>query len=67
MKSLGEALPEEQARVRKILEEAIGLGSPGFFLSAVCRNALSEAEKAAASGDLVAMIRAYEELKEIKD
>lgn len=61
--NLAEALPIEQARCRKILEHAVEIGYPGIFLAAMLRHDLALAEAAAASGDVVGMLRAYEELK----
>ena len=60
--SLAEALPKEQARVREIL--AIYDKVPGGALAAsMMRLSLTEAERAAAAGDVVSMARAYEDLK----
>lgn len=60
--SLAEALPKEQERVREIV--AIYDTVPnGHFAAAMMRHSLSEAERAAASGDAVAMMAAYEDLK----
>lgn len=65
--SLGEALPAEQARVRELLEQYVEIGPPGAFAAAMMRQSLANAEKAAISGDVVAMIRAYEDLKGFTD
>ena len=55
-------MPKQQERVRNLLEFAVTI--PGCeFACMVYRNALSEAEKAAISGDLASMIRAYRELE----
>ena len=60
--SLAEALPKEQARVREIL--AIYDTVPGGALAAsMMRLSLTEAERAAATGDVVSMAKAYEDLK----
>lgn len=63
--SLAEALPKEQKRVREVLElyKAIPAGALG---AAFIEQSLNKAEKAAASGDVVLMIAAYEELREIE-
>lgn len=60
--NLAEALPAEQQRVRELLPiyDAI---PEGIFAATMMRQSLSEAERAAASGDVVAMLRAYEDLK----
>lgn len=61
--SLGEAFPQEQARVRELLEQYIAIGPNGAFGAAMIRQALTRAEQAAINGDVVAMLRSYEELK----
>lgn len=65
MDSLGEALPREMARVRDEVMPAyqsIGVeGMPALFMM---RAELDAATKALAEGDVVAMLRAYESLKE---
>jgi hypothetical protein len=62
MKTLGEALPEECARVRKIM--ATYLTFPGGQLAAAMMEAsLKLADQAMVSGDVVAMMRCYEDLK----
>lgn len=69
--NLAEALPAEQARCREILENAIELSNGGYALSLVflissLKIDLAEAEMNAASGDVVAMLRSYQKLKEYK-
>lgn len=66
MADLAEELPREQARVRKILGQYIEIGKIGLFGKAMVEQALDRAERAAASGNLVAMTTAYEELKTLK-
>ncbi len=61
MNNLAEAFPVEQRRVRKLV--AIYDTIPnGAFGAAMLRQALTRAEQAAASGDVVAMLRSYQEL-----
>jgi hypothetical protein len=60
--NLAEALPIEQARVRDILPVYDSIPA-GAFAAAMIRQSLAAAEQAAASGDVVAMLRAYEDLK----
>lgn len=62
MESLVEALPKEQQRVRELLPIYDAIPT-GIFAATMMRQSLTRAEKAAASGDVVEMIRAYEELK----
>ena len=65
--TLADAYPVEQERVRELLAEAKKLPpQSGFFYVAVCEAALREADRAAVSGDVVAMLRAYKAMKEIE-
>ena len=62
--SLGTALPAEMARVRdEVLPSYLEIGPSGMFAATMMRAALDEAAKALAEGDVVAMIRVYEDLK----
>ena len=71
--TLAEALPREQARVREVLSmyescyalpDGIGLGcAMGIIL---IKQSLGAAEKAAAAGDVVEMLRCYQDLKDIQ-
>lgn len=63
MTSLGEAFPIEQARVRELLVEYRRLGPTGVFGATMIDAALRRADAAVMSGDVVAMIRSFEELK----
>lgn len=65
--SLAEALPQEQQRVRELIPIYESIGPAGNFAIAMMRHALKLSEQAAASGDVVAMLRAYEELKGFKE
>lgn len=65
--SLGEALPKEQERVRNILGIYKAIGTPGIFGALMIEHSLREADKAIISGCPVAMLRAYEDLKSIKE
>ena len=62
MENLAEALPAQQKRVRELLPLYDAIPT-GIFAATLMRRALSEAERAAASGDVVAMIRSYKELE----
>lgn len=65
--TLGDALPAEMARVRDdVLPHYLEIGPPGAFGAAMIRMDLDAAAKALAEGDVVAMLRAYQKLKEIK-
>ncbi len=63
--SLGEALPVEMARVREVLGHYKEIGPAGMFGAAMIEQSLRMADQAVMSGDVVAMIRAYQDLKEI--
>lgn len=66
MSSLGTELPKEIARVRdEILPFYLEIGANGAFGAAMIRQTLDEASQAMISGDVIAMIRVYEELKGI--
>ena len=65
--SLGEALPAEMARVRDKVMPAYSdpkIAGAGAFALAMMRRDLDLAAKAMIEGDIVAMLRAYEALKE---
>lgn len=62
MTSLAEQLPKEQQRVRELLPHYDAIPT-GVFGATMLRQALTRAEQAAASGDVIAMLRSYEELK----
>jgi hypothetical protein len=65
--TLAEALPKEQARVREVLGHYKEIGAPGAFGAMMIEQSLMKADKAAISGNIVDMIVAYKDLKEIKD
>ena len=62
MASLAEDFPQEQQRVRDLLPLYDSIPT-GAFGAMMLRQALTRAEQAASSGDVVAMLRSYEELK----
>jgi hypothetical protein len=66
MTSLAEALPKQQARVRKVLGHYKEIGPAGSFGAAMIENSLRLTDEAVASGDVGAMISAYKDLKDIK-
>lgn len=63
MSNLAEALPKEQARCRKLLGDYKEIGPAGVIGATLIEQKLQDAERAASSGDVVAMLRAYEALK----
>lgn len=64
--TLAAALPKECARVREVLGHYKAIGPAGMFGAAFIEQDLREADQAMISGDVVAMIRAYQKLKEIE-
>lgn len=65
-RSVGEDFPREQARVRSLLGEYKTLGPVGMFGATMIEQVLQRADQAAMSGDVVAVLRSYEELKGCK-
>lgn len=71
METLADALPRQQARVREVLAlyEELQRENPRAICGpaiAMIKASLAEAERAAISGDVIAMLRAHEDLKEIQ-
>ena len=64
--SVGIEFPKEQARVRELLTQYKSIGAPGAFGATMIEQALRRADQAAISGDVVAILRSYEELKGCK-
>lgn len=65
--TLGEMFPKEQMRCRELLEQYAECAKlPGVnvnFAVAAIKDVLRRADQAAISGDPVAMLRLYEEMK----
>lgn len=66
-KALAEALPEEISRVTKILGHYNEIGPAGAPGALMIRTSLDLATRALARGDVIAMILAYEDLKEYSE
>lgn len=67
-RTLAEALPEEMARVRQVLGMYYEIGPAGIpAIKLVIEPALAAADRAVMEGNVVAMLRAYEELKKITE
>lgn len=62
-RSLGELYPVEQARCRELLTAYKAIGPAGQFGHLMISQVLERADRAAISGDVVAMLRCYEEMK----
>jgi hypothetical protein len=63
MSSLGNDYPNQQARCRELLHAYHEIGPNGMFAALMIEEVLQRADKAAVSGDVVAMIRCFEEMK----
>lgn len=62
--SLGEAFPKEQARIRQLIADYRDLpGGAGHLGAMFLEDTLRRADEAAISGDVVAMIGLYEEMR----
>lgn len=67
VKTLGDALPKEMARVRdEVLPHYVATGPAGAIGATFIRNDLDRAAKAMAEGDIVGMIAAYKALTQIE-
>jgi hypothetical protein len=66
METLGDALPKEQSRVRELIIQYRdpALNGAGNVAATMMEASLDNANKAIISGDLAAMISAYQDLKE---
>lgn len=65
-KTVGEALPWQMARIRdEVMPAYAELGAAGELALMLMKEDLDEAARAMAEGDVVAMIRIYQSLKEI--
>lgn len=66
--TVGDALPQECARVRKLINTYLSLpGVGGRVAATIMEQALRSAEKAMIECDVVAILRAYRELREFKE
>lgn len=64
--SLAEALPKEIQRCQEVLGWYKEIGPAGAFGHAMITASIAAAHKAMMEGDVVAMIKAYNDLKEVK-
>ena len=67
MTTLADELPRQQARCRQMLEHVLEIGPEGAILAMFLRQSLAKAERAAAEGDVIAMLGACQELQEYKE
>ena len=61
--SLGQAFPKEQARCRELLVYYREIGPAAQFGLLMIEAVLKRADQAAISGDLIAMLQSFQELK----
>jgi hypothetical protein len=66
MSSVGIEFPKEQARARSLLDAYRSIGPAGAFGAANIEATLAEADKAMASHDPVATVRAFAALKALE-
>lgn len=66
MDTLGDDFPKQQARLRELLGLYKEIGPAGMFGAAMIEQTLRKADAAAVSGDVVAMLSVYQEMKEYK-
>lgn len=67
MSSVGEEFPKEQARVRRILGEYKKIGPAGAFGAAWIEEVLKRADVAAISGDVLQVIRSFQEMQAVEE
>lgn len=61
--SVGDAFPGELARCRELLTVYESIGPAGSFGKAMIQGTITRAEQAQASGDVVAIVRAYADMR----
>ena len=62
--TLADALPREIERVRdELMPQYKAIGNPGILAYTMMQLSVKAAERAIAAGDVVAMLRAYQDLK----
>lgn len=64
--SVGTEMPKLQAKVREILGQYKEIGPAGAFGAMNIEVSLKAADEAMASGDVIKILQAYEDLKSIK-
>ena len=66
MTSVGQDFPVQQERVRDLIERYKSIGPAGKLAILYMRAALKKADEAAISGDPVAQLRSYQELRDFE-
>jgi hypothetical protein len=64
--SVGLEFPKEQARCREVLQQYRDIGPAGFFGVAMIEATLRQADQAMASGDIVAILQAFQAMKSVE-
>lgn len=65
MASVGTEFPAEQARLRQLVQDYRSLpNGAGAFGALMIEQTLAEADQAMASGDIIAILRAFEAMRE---
>lgn len=65
-RSVGEDFPVQQRLARELLALYREIGPAGAFGAMVIEQALQRADRAQASGDIIAILQSYEELRGLK-
>jgi hypothetical protein len=64
--TLAEAFPMEQKRVREVRERYCEIGAPGYLGTVIIDAVLERAEKAIAGGNVLEILKSYEEMKGVE-
>lgn len=64
--TVGDDMPRQQARCRELLRVYRGLGPAGSFGALMIEQALQRADRAVIGGDIVEILRSYQELKDLE-
>lgn len=67
MTTIGDDFPNQQERIQQCKQNGLGIGPSGTFYVMMCDDLLRRADKAAISGDIIEIIRVYNEMKEFKE
>lgn len=65
--TVGDDFPVQQARIRKCRDAGIKIGPSGAFYVAAADDLLRRADEVAISGDIVQILRVYNEMKEFSE
>ncbi len=65
--SVGSAFPGEMARVQEVLDSYRAIGPAGAFAAAWIQDTITRADAAWKSGDVLRIISAFQELREVKE